>query len=177
MRIPKLETVANIVVMATCVAMLAVLADRAISDSRRAQAPDAQSPDFWASGKPAPKLVGVDYGTHPMTLVMYINSQCRFCTASMPLYQKLSESKTSGTQLRLVAASTEPAEIAQAYLRQHDVSVDAVVSVPPGIPTPTLVLVDRSGTVRKHWVGQQDEGGAESLLQAIGLTSRIKNAS
>lgn len=64
------------------------------------------------------------------TLLLFLRSTCVYCTASMPFYARVSEERQrSEASLRLVAVSSEPQPVLDAYLKQHGVAVDKAVSV------------------------------------------------
>jgi len=61
------------------------------------------------------------------TILLGTASTCRFCTASMPFYQRLTKAaKERG--VRVVAFATEDLETNREYLEGHGVTVDGVVS-------------------------------------------------
>lgn len=157
----------NIAILLTCgVVLVAVMERRA--ENRTAIRQNAPEP--FRTGEPAEALPGVTYQSTrgQRTLVMYVSSACHFCAASMPFYEKLHESAVTQGTTRLVAVSDEPASALSAYLRQHNVDVDKVVSYGGRAkPTPTLVLVDSSGVIRSVWVGQQTADGEQAILKAI----------
>jgi hypothetical protein len=166
MKRPTLDTVVNVAILVTCVFTVTVLVDR----YRNGSSPSAPAvPESVEVGKKAPTFAGVEYGRQQSTVVMFLSSTCRFCTQSMPLYQTLSKGKSSKPGLKLLAVSVEPVGVTHAYLQSHDVNVDEVVVHSASIPTPTLLLVDQSGVIKKNWVGWQDEAASRELLRAVGV--------
>lgn len=157
----------NIAILLTCsVVLVAVIERRAENRAAIRQ----NTPEPFKAGEPAEALPGVTYRStrDQSTLVMYVSSACHFCAASMPFYEKLHETAVTRGTTRLVAVSDEPASTLTAYLQQHNVDVDEVVSYGGRAkPTPTLVLVDSSGMIRSVWVGQQGADGEQAILKAI----------
>lgn len=110
--------------------------------------------------KPGTKLSlsGLDWNKGDQTLLMVLSTNCRFCTESSPFYQRLVQQKGGRGDVRLVAVLPQSVIEAQKYLSDHDISVDEVRQSVPGAfyanATPTLILVDRTGSVVESWAGK-----------------------
>jgi thiol-disulfide isomerase/thioredoxin len=113
-------------------------------------------------------LTDVDWTQSKQTLLLVMSSSCHYCTESAPFYKRLGQSK-NGT--RLVAVLPESVEGGQDYLKRLGISVDEVrqssldeidVQV-----TPTLLLVDNSGVVKKSWLGKLPPEQEESVVSAL----------
>jgi hypothetical protein len=167
MRRIRLETVVNVAMLATC-----VLASSAIIYKLRAESPRS-SPEPFKVGAHIDHIAAGAYSGSPYTLIMYVRSTCHFCTESMPFYRTLVHDHVGTGNLRLVVAAGEPAETSRSYLAGHQVSVDDILSVSTGVPTPTLVLVDRNGVVRKVWLGRLDETGEGDVKATL---SKLKSS-
>ena len=116
-----------------------------------------------------PEVPGVDFSTSEKSLLVYLRSTCKFCTASMAFYREIASASRSA---RVIVASNEPVGVVNAYLDEHGFKADQVISIPPGLlkvsGTPTLLLVDRDRVVQKVWTGQLRERDQErALLAAI----------
>ncbi len=157
----SLDRIANVALIITCAVVTYALIGHL---SRTQPNPDA---GVQVGGKLDP-LPAVKYDQSQWTAILYVKSTCPYCTDSMGLYRSISAlpSRKSGT-LRFVAVSTESRTVSSAYLSQHAVTVDQIVEVLAGRPTPTLVLVDRSGVVRNFWLGRQDAAGAQKILNTL----------
>jgi hypothetical protein len=63
------------------------------------------------------------------------------------------------------------------YLRSLRVPItDVRQGKPPSLPirgTPTLLLVDRDGIVRKVWAGQLSPEGERDVIETVAATKRI----
>lgn len=107
---------------------------------------------------------------------MVLSTNCHFCTESAPFYQRLAQQKAGRGDVRLMAVLPQSVGEAQKYLDDHGISVDEVRQAVPGAAyargTPTLILVDRTGSVIESWVGKlPPEKEAEVLSHFLGERS------
>jgi hypothetical protein len=163
MKLPTTDVVANIAMIATCVLACGTL----VYKTRMADSVSAASVSVGL--RPGDKIIlpkPVPSST-PYTLVMYVRSTCHFCTESMPFYEALSRERSKGQHWTWVVAAGEPIDTARAYLSSHHVEPDDVISVPPTVPTPTLVLVDRTGVIKKVWTGALDSSGQQEVRATL----------
>jgi len=121
-------------------------------------------------------LPGVDWGRSSKTLLMALSTNCRYCTESAPFYQRLAQEKSKRGDVRLVAALPQGLGEAQKYLDDHDITVDQIIQTVPGAAyataTPTLIIVDRAGSVVESWVGKlPPQKEAEVLNRLLGTPS------
>jgi redoxin len=128
--------------------------------------------------KPGTKLSlsGLDWEKGDKTLLMVLSTSCRFCTESAPFYQRLMQQKAGRADVRLVAVLPQSVGEAQQYLSTHGISVDEIRQAAPGAAyaraTPTLIIVDRTGSVIESWVGKLPaEKEAEVLSRFLGERS------
>ena len=109
--------------------------------------------------KPGTKipLASVDWSIGERNLLMVLSTTCRFCTESMPFYQRLVHRNVQSKGLRVVAAFPQDTHDARKYLDEHGVTVDEIVKAAPSEAmvraTPTLMLLDKNGVVIQTWVG------------------------
>jgi len=167
-RIRLLETLTNVALLIACVAVTGLAITRYVSTSN---ADVASSAAFRHSeGEVVRPPEPVTFASHERTALLFLSSQCRFCTESMPFYAELSKVRRSG-QLQLVAAGYEEQRSLAEYVAAHGVAVDHAVSIEPGhfkFPgTPSIVLVDSSGRVLGQWNGAL-RGREEEVLSRIG---------
>ena len=103
-------------------------------------------------------LPNVDWSKSDKNLVLALSTSCHFCSESAPFYQKLAQLKAGRGDVRLIAALPQTVTEAQAYLSEHNLLVDEVRQTSLDTidvrGTPTLVLVDRNGTVVDSWKGK-----------------------
>ena len=102
-------------------------------------------------------------------LLMWIQSTCQYCTASLPFYGTLA--RDGERSVRIVAAGVEPEDTIRQYLRENGIEVDRVVGAPADVrlfATPTLLLVGRGLIVESVWVGQLTRDDEDQVRRAIG---------
>ena len=159
------HTSINIVLLATCLLVAGHLFERARASGLSYPHP-AERREIDV-GQAADHLPGVSYHQSSSTLVLYVRSSCKYCTASMPFYRRLNELRSKGG-VRLVAVSPEPANVADAYLRRNGVAIDQIVSYSGRVhATPTLIEVNQGGEVTNVWVGQQTEEQQRKITNAV----------
>jgi hypothetical protein len=104
------------------------------------------------------------------TLLIGTASTCRFCTASMPFYNRLLD-VAKGQGVNVVAYTVENLDRNRQYLDAHGVAPDAVVGAIENrlllYSTPTIVLVRRDGTVVKSWLGQLTPSEEDELIRLL----------
>jgi hypothetical protein len=123
----------------------------------------------------APRLDGVSYTEAPRTVVIFVRSNCHFCSESMPFYRELAAARSHGQNFRLVVASDEAVQETNRYLAKNDLAVDRVCSVAidhAGVSgTPTIWIVDDKGALLGRWLGRQSPQGVMEINSALNLRS------
>ncbi len=110
--------------------------------------------------KPGSKLTitDVDWSKADRTLLIVLSTNCRYCTESVPFYQRLARENMGHDEIRVTAVFPQSIAEAQKFLTDHAISVDEVRQSTPGATyvkaTPTLIMVDRAGSVIESWIGK-----------------------
>jgi thioredoxin-related protein len=136
----------------------------------------------YRTGERLPLNASIDVSKSAQTLLLFLRSTCKFCTESMPFYVRLAAARrTAGTDLRLVVISADPPQVLAAYLAEFQLRVDQAVTLAPAElaqfrvrGTPTLVLTDRSGTVRRVWIGKLQQPAESELLASITAVPSVR---
>ena len=151
----KIELLANVAIILVALLLGGVLVKRYLWPG--AGPPQAAAPERIKPGTKL-SLPGVDWGRSRQTLLLVLSTTCRFCTESAPFYQRLAREKAGRTDVRLLASLPQTADESRKYLGEHGIAVDQVTQSAPSTAyaraTPTLILVDQSGTVIDSWVGK-----------------------
>jgi len=161
----KLETIANVAIVVASVALLTSV----YKDRQRDIKP--RRPEI-AIGAAVP-IRDVDWAANQKTLVLALNTNCRFCTASGPFYKRLTESLPPDKRVHLLAVFSQPVAEAHEYLRRLGVAIADVrelnTTAIPVAGTPTLLVVDQHGRVLKKWTGQIGPEQESEVFKGLGL--------
>jgi len=110
----------------------------------------------------------VDWKQNKQTLVLAISSACHFCTDSALFYQKLVQNK-KGT--KIIAVLPQSVDEGKHYLENLGVTVDEVRQLPLNKisvrGTPTLMLVDATGSVKELWIGKLSPDKEAQVLASL----------
>lgn len=166
----KLEVVANLAIIFVAVALGAVLIRNFLFIDTRPPVPPV--PQVQNRGK---SFVGTSLAELPIkwdanqqTLLLALSNTCHFCTESASFYQKLAQNKG---QTHMIAVLPQPSEDGRQYLQKLGVSVDEIRQLPlnkVGVTgTPTLLLVDSTGVVKKSWIGKLPADQEVAVLDAL----------
>ena len=175
--IKRIEVFANIAVIATSLVVCTVLIRRqllAVKPEVTAPAGDTQlrsKTSLGSSIPPGTKILTptIDWSKSDRTIVLALSTTCHFCTDSAPFYQQLAHDKRG--DVRIVALFPQTVHEGRTYLENLGIKVDEVTQSPlnavGAAATPTLLLVDRQGTVVDSWVGKLSNGIAEEVRARI----------
>ena len=112
----------------------------------------------------------VDWTAAERTLVLSLDSECVFCTESIPFYRRVQAYDDADVQIVVVAPFYD--QEMKDYLAAQDLQPDQVVIVNelnalPDSGTPTLLLVDRNGFVTHAWIGLLSSDREKEVLAAV----------
>jgi thioredoxin-related protein len=147
----KIEGVANVTVILLAVVMGSLF----LKD--RFSTPSPQSNEVKAGDRLA-SLEGWDWGAHERTILLVLRKGCHFCEDSAPFYQRLvAMHKQDGSNTAIVAVFPDTADAVKEVVQSEGPEVQALAGVPlEGLKvsgTPTLLFVDKNGTVLNTWMG------------------------
>jgi peroxiredoxin len=115
-------------------------------------------------------LQGIDWSESRQNLVLALSTGCRFCSESADFYRRLVPSANSnGT--RVLAILPQSVSDGRFYLETLGVPVSDVVQSPLSAVdvsgTPTVLLVDGQGKIRKAWVGKLGPEQEQQVLAGL----------
>jgi hypothetical protein len=147
----KIETAANIIVI-----LFAVIVGSVFLKDRLSTVPP-ESNEVKAGDKLA-NLDGWDWSAHDQTLVLVLRKGCHFCEDSAPFYQRLNtQQQQGGSNSSIMAVFPDTNDVVKEVVQSEGLGFHALSGVPLErlnvSATPTLLLVDRSGTVLNAWIG------------------------
>lgn len=158
----KLDLIATCLLIVTCLAVLGSLA-------YQRWAPPSGPSRGSQPGDVLPAVEDLDWGVSEKTLVLAFSSRCLYCIESLPFYKRLGEIEPVSSQL--VALTREPAETGVEFFSEADVDLTVLPNADLsrlGVRgTPTLMLVDNSGTVLDVWRGRLTPDQEETILASL----------
>ena len=144
--------IVDLLIASACVTMaLVVVAERTGSAPRAA----VSATDMITVGASMPDIPGIHFSDTDRTLVIVTQSSCPYCEQSAAFWKRLASArKRERSSLRIVAVSADKLDTTREYFERHGIAVDGFAStLLPVRATPTLILVDSAGLVRRSWVG------------------------
>lgn len=114
---------------------------------------------------------GITWSDSEETVVLALSDKCKYCTESAPFYKQLAAETAKRNGVRVIAVFPQDPNAGKKYLDDLGVPVVAVTQATLdsiGVrATPTLVIVDKSGTVKQSWVGLLKNGRETEVLNRI----------
>jgi thioredoxin-related protein len=170
---PKyIESIANVALILCCLVVTAFLTRNYISS--RNHDPNS-NPKPKVGSKPASSLVGtklttpaIDWTKNQQTLLFVLKKGCRFCDESAPFYQRLTKEFSTQSKTHFIALLPHSNDESKQYLKDKTVDIPdlrqgSAESI--GVPgTPTLLLVDNTGTVIEQWLGKLPAVQEEAVI-------------
>jgi hypothetical protein len=115
-------------------------------------------------------LQGVDWSKSSQNLVLALSTGCHFCSESADFYKRLVPSAASNG-VPVLAVLPQPASDGRSYLETLGVTVPEVVqsqlSAVDVSGTPTVLLVDNQGRIRKAWVGKLGPEQEQQVMEGL----------
>lgn len=155
-----IEVLANLATLVLAGVLIVVVARGGLgsSPSRPESAPPLDA---------RPDLTSVGALQKP-SLLLFLRSDCRFCTASAGFYRKLVEAKSP---VQIVAIFGEPEDQARAYLKSLEVGIEDVRRADHRalgvLATPVALLVDARGVIVGRWIGALPPDRENEVLSRI----------
>jgi thioredoxin-related protein len=151
----RVELLSNIAIIIVAILLGSILVNRYLL-------PASPKPEVVEEMRIKPgmklSLAGVEWEQSDQTLLLVLSTNCHFCTDSAPFYQRLTQPPSVRGKVRIVAVLPQSTDEALKYLNDHGIAVDDIRQAAPvavhASATPTLILVDRTGSVIESWVGK-----------------------
>lgn len=103
-------------------------------------------------------LPGLVWGENEATLLLVLSTECHFCSESMPFYRQIVEQVGNIPRRRLIAVFAQSVTEGRQYLSAQGLAITDVrqaTAAELGVSgVPTLILIDKQGTVSNVWVGK-----------------------
>jgi peroxiredoxin len=115
------------------------------------------------------RLPGVDWAANGETVLLALSTHCHYCTESAPFFKRLTAQAGRGAEV--IAVLAEPPAEAERYLADQGVHVDAIRQLSLGVlgvaGTPTMMLVNGDGKVKKVWTGKVQPPDEDAVLALL----------
>lgn len=122
-------------------------------------------------GKPLAQIPTIDYQSNKRTLLIVLNTNCKYCSESAPLYRKLMDQNSQSSKLHIVAIFPNRADEVSQFMKTHELKMEAVTDIQLDTlrlsGTPSLILVNSAGEINDFWVGKLTESEAEHVLLSL----------
>jgi len=100
----------------------------------------------------------IDWAQNNKSLVFFLKKDCPYCTSSADFYRQLMD-EASKRNVKCIAVLPNSPEDARKYLQYLELPFENIYTGPvEGSKiqgTPTIVFVDKNGTVKSVWIGAQ----------------------
>lgn len=168
---PSLNTVANVALACACLATAGVATNRFL-DGHYGLVTSAGTAERHpvSPGTRVLPIDGVSFASASVTVALVVQSECRFCSDSMPFYRELSKLRAKD-KVQLVVLSRESLATTEHYLKARQLAVDRIAQLKgaeiPVSGTPTLLLIGKTGTVQDSWLGRLTPAQEEEVSKQI----------
>lgn len=149
----RVELVANITIIVVAVLLVGVVADRYFLRPAAHGRPARLQPVIGSKLN----VSGMNWSSHPKTLILVLQRGCRFCSESVPFYKRIVAS-VKDENIRVIAAFPTEVQESTAHLEElglasvevRQLSLDSLQTS----GTPTLILTDDQGRITAYWLGK-----------------------
>lgn len=158
----RLEKITHLVLMFVAVAALSIVIDRQYFHSQR-----HMQPQYLVGTNIA--LSQVQWSADKYNVVLVISAECRFCIESAPFYHSLGE---LADRVNLVIVSHDDRASLDRFLESQRISAKEEVTSASlseiGVRgTPTVLLIDKKGIVKRVFAGKQPSKVEDGLLSDL----------
>lgn len=163
----KVELVANVLIIVVAVLLGGVIVQKYFFNS-----PASGNEHALVQPKIGSRLnvSDVDLTAQPKTLILALQTTCRFCNESASFYKRLVEG-TKDKNVKIVAVFPTSVEEATAHLNQLGVAgmevKQAPISALETSGTPTLILTNQQGEVTNYWIGKLTPDREQEVINQI----------
>jgi thioredoxin-related protein len=158
----QLDVTANVAVIGTCLILCIILLVQFVDVRRATQAALDAQPPVLAAGTILESVKELTFSGSELTVLVGLSSTCRYCDESMPAFRRLNERVRSQQpdRVRVFAIAAQARETLTEYLWKNSLTAFQPIKLEQGSKlgplvrrTPSVVLVNRQGTVLASWPG------------------------
>jgi thioredoxin-related protein len=112
-----------------------------------------------------------DWRQSHLNAVLFISTKCHFCEQSTPFYRRISAISPQPARVPLSIVTYDPQETMKAFLARSQVQITTIFNAAPAVlgltRTPTLLFVDRDGTVVRAFEGLLDSAKQQEVARIV----------
>lgn len=117
-------------------------------------------------------LTGVNYGDARQTLLIAMNTRCKYCIESVPFYNQLADLQRNNTKaISVIAIFPNADDEVRQYVKQWRLAVPTIAAVDFQklnlAGTPTMILVSNQGRILDFWIGKLSAEDEQQVIQRI----------
>jgi rhodanese-related sulfurtransferase len=164
----RIDLFANVAIIFVALLLCFVLAEHYFAGGRKnanQSNPDPRVPAGTKISLPDGARLG------DRTLLLVLSTKCHYCSESAPFYRRLVGALEGQADTKLVAVLPEEVSEGEEYLKKLGVLINDVKQTPLELihvsATPTLLLLDKSGTVTHSWLGKLAAEEEDEVLSAL----------
>lgn len=180
MSLHRIKAMLDVLASAACVLICVLLIITVVNSSPRAHKTADDKKHVLTAGLTLgarfPAIEGYDYAQHTKSILLFVNADCPHCIKNLPIYEKLFEAAKGRTD-RPGAAVLGLFQTQAGYRafasRGFTIpsKADLLFARFGVIATPTVVVIDRKGSISNFWVGELSEAAIQTLTQIVKSTS------
>jgi hypothetical protein len=162
----KLERITHVCLIGVCLVSMGLLLERRFGRNPASGA--KASSELTGTHVQVPGMV---WGRAKLNAVVIISTTCPYCRQSTPFYLRLAaEARQNSPQSSFSVLSRQPAETVKAYLSAEHIDPHGTYQILGKTAlsaTPTLVLVDSGGVIRRAYVGKLAQAQEQEVLKSV----------
>ena len=163
----RINLVVNLMIVAVLVCIGVVL----IKHYRVSSRPATPLRDYHVTTGSKISLRDIDWEKNGQTLLLVMDTECRYCSASAPFYQQVVRENAQKRKVQLIAVLPQDVANSKQYLNNLGVPIDEVRQSPLdplGVKgTPTLILINDKAEVVRSWPGKLTPEEERDVLRQI----------
>jgi hypothetical protein len=163
----NLDTVVNIATLISIISLIAFLG------YKWAFPPTQQSSykENFAEGRTLAEIPTLNEDKFEKSVILILNTDCKYCNASLDFYKKLSSVRYNANSRQLTALFLQSEEVVKKYVKDKDFPIRTISAVDFGKLgvglTPTIVVVDQQRRVTKSWFGQLKSEQEQEVVNSL----------
>jgi hypothetical protein len=163
----KIEMTANILIIVVALLLGATLIQRYFFPSPAGSNQPSRVQPVVGSKL---ELADVNWSSQPKSVVLALQTTCRFCTESAPFYKRLIQ-QAKDRNIKVIAVFPTKVEESAAHLNELGLQglevKQAPISALQTSGTPTLILTNEKGEITNFWVGKLPADKEDEVLSKL----------